>query len=162
MSQRRRRKIRIVVSFVLASAALVSYVHQGAANAAGGFRQQSATERRSVWDGVYTAEQAARGQMQYAYSCGRCHQEELQGDSSKDVPPLNDERFRKYWNGRTLKELFDLTSKTMPADGPGSLRASSYLDLLAFLLQTNQFPAGSSDLDPERLDRIVFSSSEPK
>lgn len=121
-------------------------------------QEQGAAGRRSVWDGVYTDEQATRGQMQYAYSCGRCHLQELQGDSSRDVPPLNDERFLKYWSGRTLKELFDLTSKTMPADGPASLRAKSYLDLLAYLLQMNKFPAGSLELDPERLDRIVFET----
>src|SRR4029450_6269331 len=46
---------------------------------------QQAVDRRSVWDGVYTAQQAARGQMQYEYSCGRCHQQELPGDASRYI-----------------------------------------------------------------------------
>jgi hypothetical protein len=55
--------------------------------------------------------------------------------------------------------LFDLTAKTMPADSPASLRASSYLDVLAYIFQMNQFPSGSDELDPERLDRIVIEKT---
>ncbi len=58
--------------------------------------------------------------------------------------------------GVQVKELFDLTANTMPVDSPASLRVASYLDILAYILQMNQFPAGGDELGPERLDRIVI------
>jgi cytochrome c5 len=158
MTQRNRSWNSPIAALVVAGiGALFGFGVQAVGNAAQADSQAQATaDRRSVWDGVYTATQAARGQSQYGYSCGRCHLEELQGDSSKDVPALNDERFLKYWSGHTVKELFDLTANTMPVDSPASLRAASYLDILAYILQMNQFPAGGDELDPERLDRIVI------
>src|SRR5262245_48785478 len=121
----RSRKLHVAGLILMGIGVLTGFEQQAVGNAAKPLAQaQQAVARRSVWDGVYTAQQAARGQMQYEYSCGRCHQPELQGDSSRDIPPLNDESFLKYWNGRSVKELFDLTAKTMPADSPASLRAS--------------------------------------
>jgi len=42
--------------------------------------------------------------------------------------------------------LFDRVRTTMPQGNPGSLRAQDYLDLIAFILQANNFPAGSHEL----------------
>jgi mono/diheme cytochrome c family protein len=153
----RSRQPRAAALILVGIGVLLGFVQHAVGSAVKPAAQApQAVDRRSVWDGVYTAQQAARGQMQYEYSCGRCHQQELQGDSSRDIPPLNDDGFLKYWNGRSVKELFDLTTKTMPADSPASLRASSYLDVLAYIFQMNQFPSGGDELDSERLDRIVI------
>jgi cytochrome c5 len=153
----RSRELHVAALILVGIGVLLGFDQHAVGSAAKALAQtQQAVDRRSVWDGVYTAQQAARGQMQYEYSCGRCHQPELQGDSSRDIPPLNDESFLKYWNGRTVKEMFDLTAKTMPVDSPASLRASSYLDVLAYIFQMNRFPSGSDELDVERLDRIVI------
>ena len=52
----------------------------------------------------------------------------------------------RSWRGKNLKELFDLLSRSMPADNRGSLSARTYTDLIAYLLRVNDVPAGTSAL----------------
>jgi quinoprotein glucose dehydrogenase len=101
-------------------------------------------ETRTVWDGVYTKEQAARGNQTYRRECQRCHAENLLG--GEDATALLGDDFLAAWNGRTVAELYDLTRKTMPTDGPGSLSRQAYADVVAFLLSANKFPAGAKEL----------------
>ena len=54
---------------------------------------------RSVWDGVYTAEQAKRGQPLYVKACGSCHAGDLSGGES--APPLAGGEFMSNWTGLT-------------------------------------------------------------
>jgi mono/diheme cytochrome c family protein len=118
--------------------------------------QGSGGERRTTWSGVYTSEQAKRGETQYDGQCAPCHQFDLQGDGL-DVPALADERFRDKWDNRTLRRLFDVISKSMPQQDPGSLTPVVYADILAYILQKNEFPAGSETLsDSAALDSIVM------
>src|SRR5438309_5295298 len=100
--------------------------------------------QRSVWDGVFTAEQAKRGQARYAEQCASCHGDTLGGGES--APPLAGGEFLSNWNTLTVGELFDRTRSTMPQNKPGSLNREAASDILAFLLSANQFPAGRSDL----------------
>ena len=121
----------------------------------------SATSR-SVWDGVYTLEQASRGRSQYVIFCTNCHRSELQGDEM-DVPGIADDRFAEKWDGRTLQDLFAIMSKTMPEIAPGSLSKAVYTDLLSYLLQANGFPSAVTALgsEPESLGRIMFERFPP-
>jgi mono/diheme cytochrome c family protein len=118
--------------------------------------QYSGGERRSVWNGVYTSEQAKRGETQYDEQCAACHQFDLQGDGL-DVPALASDEFRDEWDGKTLRQMFDLLSKSMPQQDPGSLTPAVYADILAYILQKNEFPAGSQALVPDSafLDAIA-------
>ena len=111
-----------------------------------GFFTQASNARRSVWDGVYTEIQAKRGKDSYEYSCARCHLQELEGDPARDVPALSGDQFLGAWSKRTVKDLFDFISKSMPADEPASLRAQAYVDIVTYLLWTNEFPAGDEEL----------------
>ena len=122
--------------------------------------QYSGSERRSVWNGVYTSEQARRGEMQYDEQCSACHQFDLQGDGL-DIPSLASDEFRDDWDGKTLRQLFDLLSKSMPQQDPGSLEPTVYADILAYILQKNEFPAGSAQLtvDSALLDAIAFEET---
>jgi hypothetical protein len=45
----------------------------------------------------------------------------------------------------------------MPADNPGSLPTSEYLDIVAYLLQANKLPAGNDELSlkPEALAATI-------
>jgi len=45
-----------------------------------------------------------------------------------------------------LADLFDKIDKTMPADTPGTLARVQVAEIVAYALQTNQFPAGTTDL----------------
>jgi mono/diheme cytochrome c family protein len=101
-------------------------------------------EKRSVWDGVYTAEQAKRGQAKYNAQCASCHGDTLMGGES--APPLAGGEFLSTWNGLTVGELFDRTRTTMPQNRPGSLSRETNAEILAYILSGNQFPAGKVEL----------------
>jgi cytochrome c len=111
-----------------------------------GAADQEPAAKRSIKDGVYTELQANRGEREYGRTCEHCHGAGLEGDAAKEIPPLVSDPFMRNWNGKTLKELFDLLSRSMPADKRGSLSARTYTDLVAYLLRANEAPAGTSAL----------------
>jgi mono/diheme cytochrome c family protein len=120
----------------------------------------STAPSRTVWDGVYSSEQAARGQKVYNASCARCHADNLMGND--DAPQLIDKEFLSKWNGKPVGSLVELTRKTMPSDGPGKLTRKVCTDITAYLLSANDFPAGQSDLapDPDVLNGILIQSKK--
>jgi mono/diheme cytochrome c family protein len=147
-----RTTTRIVIGIAsVALAALGSFAAAPAALAGG-------QDRASVWDGLYQEEQANRGKDEYDYNCGNCHISDLSGDSIKDVPPLAGTDFLAQWSGKTVKELLDYMATNMPPDSRGSLGAKTYADIAAYVLKSNQFPAGSAALgsDPDRLAKAVI------
>src|SRR5262245_60619529 len=99
---------------------------------------------KSVWDGVYTADQAKRGQSAYNSQCASCHGDTLGGGES--APPLAGGEFLANWSGLTVGDLFDRTRASMPQSKPGSLSREMNADILAYVLSANQFPAGKSEL----------------
>ena len=119
---------------------------------------QNPPARRSVWDGVYTDAQAARGERQYGRSCEQCHGPDLAGDAVMEIPALSLDSFMTSWNGKTVKDLFDTVKRSMPKDKPGSLGTGSYVDVVAYLLQANKFPSGAKELarTPEDLAPIII------
>lgn len=94
--------------------------------------------------GVYTKQQAARGQALYAEECAKCHGENLSGGD--DSPELAGAGFMSRWNGKKVGILFTLINKTMPTDDPGHLSTRQSADLTAFILSSNSFPAGPNEL----------------
>ena len=126
---------------------------------AAAFAAGSTAATRSVWDGVYTREQAARGQAVYRQECAKCHGENLAG--GENSPPLVGSEFLHNWNGKTAGALYELTRKTMPSDDPGSLSTRQYADLVAYLFGANDFPPGDKELarDAAALNEIRI---EPK
>jgi mono/diheme cytochrome c family protein len=101
-----------------------------------------AAPQQSLSDGVYTPEQAQRGKATFEERCRACH-----GDlrSSTGVRALVGDAFMADWSGLTLGDLLDRV-RTMPPSQPRVLDDESYVDLVAFLLQTNGFPAGDQPL----------------
>jgi cytochrome c len=122
-----------------------------------------AQERLSVWDGIYTEEQATRGKEQYDYNCASCHIHDLSGDSIKDTPALAGGDFLDQWGSKTVGELLEYITTNMPADSRGSLGKSTYADIASYILKVNTFPAGKDALgnDPARLAK-TFIDREPK
>ena len=116
----------------------------------------------SVWDGIYSAEQARKGEALYRQECASCHGEKLEGRGQ--APPLTGSDFTMDWNGMTLDDLFEKMQTSMPADQPGHLSREQNATLLAFILSANQFPAGASELstDSERLRQIRFEAAKGK
>jgi mono/diheme cytochrome c family protein len=121
-------------------------------------------ETRSVWDGVYTTEQAKRGQEVYGNHCSTCHGAKLEG--AEEAPSLAGKGFLEGWDGLPVGALFEKTRKKMPRDNPGQLSRQQYLDVIAYLLSANKFPDGQAelpqDLEPLKLIRIDAVKPEPK
>ena len=117
---------------------------------------------RSVWDGVYTADQARRGQVLFAGRCATCHGTDLAG--SADAPALTGAGFWSAWNGLPADLLFQRIVQTMPDDDPGSLTAAQNSDLLAYLFSLNRFPAGGQELErtSEALRQIRIEEKKPR
>lgn len=113
---------------------------------------------QTVRDGVYTTEQATRGQSTYLDECGRCHAETLAGGDFG--PSLTGDEFWGQWKDRPLAEVFDRIKDTMPQDNPGRLNAAQTADVLAFMMKTNGFPSGDIALGTTRdaLATITVSS----
>ena len=111
----------------------------------------------TVWDGVYTAEQAQLGAAAYRQNCVSCHAEDLGGGSNS--PSIVGVSFQFLWGGKTLHELFEAIRTTMPTDNPASLPRQTYLDILTFMLQVNEFPAGDAALgaDAEALGNVLIT-----
>ncbi len=108
-------------------------------------------QERTIKDGVYTAEQAARGREAYREQCSACHASNLMGGEM--APGLVGPGFVGGWSGETLFEFADFTNATMPQDAPGRLSPEQLNDIIAFILERNEYPAGSEalaiDLDNE-------------
>jgi cytochrome c553 len=109
----------------------------------------AAQTRRSVWDGVFTAGQAARGRAIFAATCAECHGADLSGVNR---PPLKGEVFLNHWMEGSLDALFTRV-KSMPPNR-ANLGDIAYVDLLAFLLDANAFPAGPQELAVEGIPNI--------
>ena len=116
---------------------------------------------RSVWGGVYTAEQADRGSPLYAAECGECHGPSLEGGET--APALAGADFRWAWNGLSVGDLFERLRVSMPEGRPRALTRAQKVDVLAYMLRENAFPAGDAELPGRgsRLDAIAFEALEP-
>ena len=116
---------------------------------------------RNVWDGVYSADQAAQGKSLYADKCATCHGAELTGGEM--APPLVGSTFMGDWVGQSADDLFTRIHSTMPANDPGSLSNVQASQVLAYILSVNQIPAGSAALpsDDAALAQIAITAEKP-
>ncbi len=101
----------------------------------------------TVWDGVYTAEQAERGREIYATTCAVCHGPALGGVES--APPLTGDQFNANWSGTTIADLAERIRISMPVDKPGTLSRPQLAALVAYILKVDGFPAGTAEIDPQ-------------
>ena len=133
-----------------------------AALAAAAAAQPPASELRSIRDGIFTAEQALRGQAAYTGPCDRCHGYKLDGAADDPdmlpAPPVAGPKFLRKWNGRSLAELLEYMRATMPANNPGYLSDREWADIVAYMLSVSGMPAGGEALRPdlEALARIAI------
>lgn len=105
----------------------------------------------TILDGVYTTAQATRGEAEYAANCAKCHEGECPEGS-----PLGTPLFIERWREENLSFLFTFMKTRMPAKAEGTLAEPVYLDILAYLLQKNEYPAGSGELTLPRLEAVRF------
>jgi cytochrome c len=117
---------------------------------------------RSLFDGVYTREQSARGQAIYFTSCVRCHKAEMTG--TEIVPPILGDHFLDRWSRKTAADLFEWVLTKMPPVEAERLSGQQSADVLAYILSRNRFPAGdaelAADFDTLRRIRVAPESEE--
>ena len=103
--------------------------------------------------GYYTRAQAASGAAVYSARCQQCHGVNLQGQAG---PALVGPVFQAYvGKSGTAATLYDFTSRQMPADAPGTLTQQQYLDVTAFILSRNGYPAGNLPLTTATLSQVA-------
>jgi mono/diheme cytochrome c family protein len=125
--------------------------------------QVSPDEPTSVWDGIYTSAQAARGKLLYAKSCASCHGQTLEG--SGQMPALVGDGFKGDWDNQSVDNLFEKIQTTMPGDKPGSLSRVQNAEILAYILSFNNYPKGTKKklpTDVATLQKIRFQAAKPQ
>ena len=120
---------------------------------------QDATDQ-TVWDGVYSSEQAERGMEVYSDQCALCHASAMTG--SPQAPALTGPEFMFGWGESTVGELFDRLQTSMPP-GSGALPDRDYVEIIAAILRQNSFPEGDEELigDLDSLNDIRILREAP-
>jgi mono/diheme cytochrome c family protein len=114
----------------------------------------SAQTTKSVWDGVYTEAQAARGAAAFDKECAGCHGAEGAGGSM--APALLGPTFAANYDGQSVGDLFERNRATMPVGKEGGLSAQQVADITAYILQVNRFPAGATELPSQSMTLKVI------
>jgi mono/diheme cytochrome c family protein len=104
---------------------------------------------RTVWDGVYTEAQAARGVTAFGQSCAGCHALAAEGKA-----PLVGDAFWKSFAQKSVGDLLEFVSANMPNGSPHSLSESTYGDIVALMLKSNGFPAGTAELRRDTIANV--------
>jgi mono/diheme cytochrome c family protein len=115
-------------------------------------------KQTTVLDGVYTEQQAAKGEELYQSICAACHE----GAEPEAAPPKGSE-FIERWRDAPLNFLYSFIHTNMPGDKPGSLSEADYLVLTAYLLSANGYPKGSTELTAAKTrDILLVGPDGPK
>jgi mono/diheme cytochrome c family protein len=151
-------------------AAVATYARNAWNNAYGGVTAEEvaaamaglgeAGERISVWTGVYSEEQAARGQSVFLSVCGRCHGPRGNGAGDPEMvaaPAVARGPFLRKWDGQTVATLLNYVRATMPTDNPKSLSDQQYLDAITYMFALSNMPKGDKEL---QLDDSVLAGVE--
>jgi mono/diheme cytochrome c family protein len=120
----------------------------------------AAQETRSVNDGVYTADQAKKGEALYKEQCAACHGDNLEG--SGPMPPLAGKDFLANWTGKTVGDLYEKVQTTMPATAPGTLTPEQAADTVSYMLSKDNYPAGSMALEGKMEPLLKITLDAPK
>lgn len=101
------------------------------------------SEPATTLDGVYTAEQARRGEEVFSRRCAACH------GTDRFTGPA----FVPSWSRAPLSTLFTVIRSQMPFDNPGSLEREAYAAVIAYIFELNGLPAGDRPL-PAHADSL--------
>src|SRR4051812_48082161 len=144
----RFRAAAVVLGLVLAA---------GWANV-GGSHVVHAQGGKGMFDGVFTAAQAARGKARFEQDCATCHRENLTGASA---PALKGAAFLKKWEFQGLNTLVSKVFDTMPQGYATNVQEDIKVDIVSYILQQNDFPAGAVELtgDLDVLQEIQILST---
>jgi mono/diheme cytochrome c family protein len=117
------------------------------------------TALRSIWDGVYTSDQADKGKALFVDNCAKCHGGTLDGND--EIPALKGSHFIADWESQTVADLINRVHTTMPMDDPGKLSTPSVTNVVAYLLQQNGMPAGNAELNDLTATQARIDAQKP-
>src|SRR4030095_1495980 len=105
-------------------------------------------------DAAYPTTQADRGKAALLQNgCNGCHGADLAGGRA---PSLKSERFITAWENGGVGRLCTKIRDTMPPLNAEQVTPSTKVDIIAYLLQVNGFPLGTTELsvDPDTLESL--------
>ena len=117
----------------------------------------------SVWDGVYTPEQAQQGAELFVQHCIACHATrpgEMSGHGP--APSVIGADFEFRWVDSSVADLYDAIRQTMPEGAPNSLSEAEYASLTAYIFELNGYPAGTQVLSIDDYDALTSVWIEPE
>ena len=119
-----------------------------------------AQETKSVNDGVFTKEQATRGEIAYEQECATCHLADLLGDGI--APALVGAPFSFRWSELSVGDMLVAIRTTMPQGAPASLSPQAYVDIVAYMLSVNNYSTGDMELptDQGELESIIIEAAQ--
>ena len=96
--------------------------------------------------GYFLESQVDPGFDVYDQHCAICHGYNLMS-GEMGGPPLTGQFFYNYWAGRTVGDMLEYIRENMPLGQGGSLSATQYARVTAYILDFNNFPAGEIPLE---------------
>src|SRR5262249_3030818 len=111
---------------------------------------------------IYSEEQALEGRDLYNEHCASCHGAALEGQGSL---PLSGATFRARGAAahHSVDDLFYIVRTLMPYGQPATLSKQEYIDITAYIITVNGYPAGAQPLplDPPILKRMTMRAQQP-
>lgn len=120
-----------------------------------GTSTDAALQKATTNDGVYSKEQADGAKKQFDKICADCHPFTVAAKKKEKDLPLGEEPFFQSWEGRPLSEMISTIALTMPNDGSATVTDDEAINLVAYILQQNGYPAGSKPLTKEMASAVL-------
>jgi cytochrome c553 len=144
---------RKVVGYVIGALVLGTLLQLVCERSVSGMMLQSG--RTTIWSGVYSSDQAAKGADVYR-SCRGCHGATMDGSGS--YPALRGPQFFEHWREDNLDSLYLFIKTQMPPRAE-QLSENDALNVLAYILEANEFPTGS-DLNASTVGSVRFEGRD--
>jgi mono/diheme cytochrome c family protein len=161
------RTVAIVAGILIAAA---PWQPDAGRSPAAASADQRAERPETIWDGVYTADQARRGQEIYNSECSYCHRDDLTGgffdNGTGRAPALaGPDAFGSSlpdrWKNLAVGDMVADIASAMPQEKPASLTLQAYVDVVSYLFSKNGVPPGATEL-PTDIDMLGTLLIVPK
>jgi mono/diheme cytochrome c family protein len=115
------------------------------------------TSERTIWDGVFTAEQTAAGEPLYTQYCQGCHGKT--GRGTPGGPGVTGANLNKKWEETTLLDFYTFAHTNMPPGNAGKIGSEQdYVNIVAYIMQLHGAEPGDQELvwNEEQLGNIYI------